>query len=588
MKRFSLKNKMFITFSIISSVIIIITSISMYIKSVNDMRQQTSSLTEVLSTQFSRMIDRNMKDIERLSLQVFTDPVVQEVLNEYKESNPVNDFVYSNILYTRLFNQASSHDGIVGVSIYTEIGTIFRYERTGGIEVRYMTDREPWMEYLDHKPRGEVAFLPTFGITLINGTNSKVVSLVRHIYNIPGGNRIGSLSIDLNMETFLNVLSVDHISDINDFTRIWVLGDNNELIYDTATPEMDTINKVVDSSVFIGTQLSVDEGDYIYAKATSDYTDWSTIVLIQDEFIRQEQSSLFGVLFVIISVGIGLIGIISYVFSSSISKPFSQLMTRMRRVEQGDLADRMELTNNPDVDLVTRVYNQMLDSINKLIKEVYQATIIEKNVKISALQSQINPHFLYNTLNTMKAISRVKGVEEVAEISEGLSDLFKYSMDDSEKYVTLSEELTHIRNYMMIQEYRFRERVQLVSDIQVNPDDIMIPKLLIQPLIENAVVHGISHLSDKGEVRLKIYRSNYLFIEVTDNGEGLNEEQLEKLKLSMKKRNLKSEEQGIGLTNVSERIRLIYGRQYGVQFFQPEGTGLGVKLVLPLEINPDN
>lgn len=226
----------------------------------------------------------------------------------------------------------------------------------------------------------------------------------------------------------------------------------------------------------------------------------------------------------------------------------------------------------------------MLDSINKLITEVYESSIAEKNAKISALQSQINPHFLYNTLNIMKSISRVKGVEEVAEISESLSDLFKYSMKGLDVPVKLQDEIEHIDNYMRIIQYRFRDRFAFYKQVEDRVLDVNIPKLLIQPLVENAVNHGLKDKQEDGEIHLRCFQDEqYLVIEVKDNGVGMKEEKLTSVREDSQRRRMDDKTEGIGLNNISQRLRLMYGYRYDFEIDSAWQSGTIVRIRLPLD-----
>lgn len=490
-----IRNKIFITFASVYVIVITVIGIVMYLNNVNEMKNQTQSMSKVLSTQFSRTIDLYFEDIERLSLAIFTDSVIQDTLSNYEEDLLYNDISIRNSLYPRLFNQVYPQSDVAAVTIHTDSGTIFDYEKSGDMEVRYATEDPEWVQLLKAANKNEFLILPTSEVEQLNGQKKQVVSLIRDIYKIPQRNRIGSMKIDIDVTIFEKLLEMDNVDELEEHMRIFVMSANESVIYDHRKELIGennvglnlptvTVNEPEDGT------LSWQSDSYLYANDHSDFTNWNTVVLIDNEFIIYERNQIL--LFIAISglVAFSVIGVISYLLSYNITKPFNGIIQKMRRVEKGDLTDRMKLTGHPEMDVLTRVYNNMLDSINKLITEVYEASITEKNAKISALQSQINPHFLYNTLNIMKSISRVKGVEEVAEISESLSDLFKYSMKDLDKTVTLQEEVTHVENYMRIQQHRFRDRFVLTKDISPEANQISIPKLLIQPIVETLLIMG--------------------------------------------------------------------------------------------------
>ncbi|MCJ7843196.1 sensor histidine kinase [Lederbergia sp. NSJ-179] len=587
----SIKAKMFFTFAGAYTVMITIIGVAIYISNVNQMKNQTYSLSKVLSAQFSRTVDLYFQDIERLSLAIFTDSYIQEALSNYEGQSLNEDVMIRNSLYPRLFNQAYPHSGIEGITIYTNEGTSFYYEKSGGMEINNEPMEKEWMAFLNHQKKDVFSLLPSKQISMKNGDRKWIVSLVRNIYNIPQRKKIGSLKIDINIDVFEKLLEIENVEELENHLRILVLSENQTVIYDH-------MNKRTGEQQ-IGLNLLQTRGDqskteplnwgtksYLYTNDYSSFTNWDTIVLIDNEFLQYERNQIM--LFIGISglVAISIIAFISYLLSHHIAKPYIKLMKKMKRVEEGDLTERMELIGNTEIDVMTRVYNNMLDSINQLITGVYESTLAEKNAKISALQSQINPHFLYNTLNVMKSISRVKGVEEVAEISESLADLFKYSMRDLDKQVHLFEELNHIDNYMKIQSHRFKDRFTLEQWVSDEAKQARIPKLLIQPLVENAVTHGLRDKRKGGVIQLNAYENNdQLMIEVCDNGIGMTAQTLEKVKKKLNSRIVDSEGGGLGLHNIAQRMKLMYGHHFGIEMESRENIGTRVQIVLPFQTN---
>ena len=178
----------------------------------------------------------------------------------------------------------------------------------------------------------------------------------------------------------------------------------------------------------------------------------------------------------------------------------------------------MTVEGRDEIGRLSRIYNNMLDSITRLISEVYESKLAEKSAQLSALQAQINPHFLYNTLNIMKSISRIRGIEEVAEMSESLAELFQYSMKNLQHPVPLRNELDHIRDYMNIQQHRLSNRFELIMAVPDELLDASVLKLTIQPLVENAVIHGLGKVKAGGCIAIRASRRGpSLIVEVSDN-----------------------------------------------------------------------
>lgn len=575
---------MFVIFASVSMMIIICGGSISYFNNVNEMKEQTQSMSKVLSNQFSKTINQYFKGVERISLAVFTDPFIQQTLSDYKSQSLYEDTVLKNTMYPHLFNHVYSRQGIEGITIYTNTGIAFEYHRTDDMSISYAQKPDQWASQFDNLEKNSVLLLPGR-----NSHDEKVVSLVRHIYEIPQREKIGSLKIDINLDVFNELIEIEDVRELEEHLRVLVVSENNSVIFDDRHELVNSQQiqlEVAETEETILEEIALPEEStsYLYTTDHSDFTNWNTVVLIENEFFIKQRNQIlmlmgFSGLFVI-----PIVALLSYFLSYNITKPLVLIIEKMKKVEEGDLRDRMELTGNKDIDVLTRVYNRMLDSINKLIIEVYESSITEKNAKIAALQSQINPHFLYNTLNIMKSISRVKGVEQVAEIAESLADLFKYTIKTIDQQVPLSDEVEHIGNYIRIQQHRFINRLTWEKDLTDDVTKALIPKLLIQPLIENAVIHGLAKTRRGGLITLRAFKKESdLVVEVVDNGTGISAMKIREIqeRLENPSLDLEEEEGGVGLVNVMQRIQLMYGYSYGLEIDSQEGEGTIMRLTLP-------
>ncbi|MBM7570079.1 cache domain-containing sensor histidine kinase [Aquibacillus albus] len=589
-RKLNIRNKIFLTFAMVYIIVITIIGIFIYVNNINQMKNQAQEMSKVLSSQFTQTIDLYIDDIERLSLAIFTDSYIQNMLMNYESNqNILSDLAIRNKLYPNLFSQTYPIKSIEGITIYTNSGTMFQYDKSGGMRVRYGAEEKNWITDLNNKSKSDFILIPTHSYVNFDGNEHKVVSLARHIYEIPQRKKIGTVKIDIDIAFFDKLLELKGVEYLKDYMKIIILT-NDSVIYSNTKEligkniNLPPLSNLHDEKSEFG-ELKWNGANYLLATDQSDYTNWTTLTLIEDEFIKFERKQI--ILFIVVSgiITIIIIAAISYLLSYNIAKPFSKMMKKMKRVEKGDLAERMDLSGNTEMDVIARVYNSMLDSIHKLITEVYEASIAEKNAKISALQSQINPHFLYNTLNVMKSISRVKGVEQVAEISESLAELFKYSMRNLDQPVTLQEEMKHIENYIRIQKHRFRDRFILTQHINEDVKNTLIPKLLIQPIVENAVNHGFINKKSGGIIEIIAFNeSNSLVIIVADNGQGMDNNKLSNVLSKVNKFGVQSKESGIGLNNIAQRIRLMYGAEYRIAIESEVGIGTTVILNLPLNI----
>ena len=238
---------------------------------------------------------------------------------------------------------------------------------------------------------------------------------------------------------------------------------------------------------------------------------------------------------------------------------------------------------------------RQLSELEEKLQDEYSVRMVDKQAKLSALQSQINPHFLYNTLECIRSEALLYDCDSIARMAKALASFFRYSISKKENIVTLREEFNNIENYFLIQSYRFDDKLSF--EILAAPEDreaysCLIPKLSLQPIVENAIFHGLETKPDKGKVtiRVEMTEKNVIII-VSDDGVGIGREELERMRDSLKNSRKETDQEGkspgergngIALTNVSQRIKLIFGEDYGLNLYSTKGIGTDVEIILPI------
>lgn len=249
-----------------------------------------------------------------------------------------------------------------------------------------------------------------------------------------------------------------------------------------------------------------------------------------------------------------------------------------------------------------RQCTSILSRLDLLIEETdvsnrrkYDTVIADTRAEIGALQSQINPHFLYNTLDSIRGQALIDGSEVIADMTEALSILFRYSISREGSLVTMQDELRCVEKYIMIQQFRFNHMLFYQKDIDPSLLSCMIPRLSLQPIVENAIFHGLEMQSGRGTITLRLYRTqNYMVVCVSDNGVGISAEKVVELNERIRSHTEDTADSrsggrhsGIALTNVDRRIWLTFGENYGVHLFSTPGVGTDVEILLPLITSPD-
>ena len=298
-----------------------------------------------------------------------------------------------------------------------------------------------------------------------------------------------------------------------------------------------------------------------------------------------DKITVFSITVFVLLVAIAIF--MSIIIPNSIVKPIHQLIDITNQVAQGDLTVRADTFNSIDVRKLGYSLNSMIEKIDHLLKKVKMDENNLRRAELEILQEQINPHFLYNTLETIIWLTEGGKQNEVLEMVKSLSDFFRTSLSKGNGMVTLRQEERHIRSYLQIQYLRYKDILEYSIDIPEYLKDAIIPKISLQPIVENALYHGIKNRRRKGSIMVSASMdSNDIVISVTDNGIGMTDETVNQLLKSIKQRNSEindtvSKCESYGLYNVNERLRLKFGESYGLSISSIYGEGTCVKIKIP-------
>lgn len=307
------------------------------------------------------------------------------------------------------------------------------------------------------------------------------------------------------------------------------------------------------------------------------------------KYVQQEKAELqrkFNILanvaVIVFFILFGLMIMFSYYISRGISRPIKRITEVTNKVASGDLSVRSDVYDGVESTMLSVSLNSMIDKINELLTQVTTEQIRLRKAEFELLQSQINPHFLYNTLDAIVWLAEAGENEKVVSTVKSLSDFFRASLNQGKDIVTIREELIHVKSYLEIQRVRYQDILEYEIDVPLDTNVYLIPKITIQPLVENALYHGIKNKRGLGKIIITgEKRDEDVLIYVRDNGLGISEERLEKVLNGINNRE-ESEKSSFGLYNVNERIKLDFGDEYGISIESVYKEGTTVTVRLPL------
>lgn len=308
------------------------------------------------------------------------------------------------------------------------------------------------------------------------------------------------------------------------------------------------------------------------------------------KYIQSEKQKIDFNFRIIFSVTLILLVIVSavmiffyYYLPLSITRPIKQIIKVTNEVASGDLSVRSDVNDGFEAKNLSKSLNTMIDKINELLKQVTKEQVRLRKAEFELLQSQINPHFLYNTLDAIVWLAESGDKEKVVSTVKSLSDFFRASLNQGKDIVTIKEELVHIKSYLEIQQVRYQDILEYEINVPEELNGYLIPKITIQPLVENALYHGIKNKRGGGKIFVGgEKKENEFVIYVKDNGQGITEDRLKIVMRNINNR-AESEKSSFGLYNVNERIKLNFGDEYGISFDSHYLEGTIVTIKLPLK-----
>ncbi|CUX35820.1 cache domain-containing sensor histidine kinase [Clostridium sp. C105KSO13] len=303
--------------------------------------------------------------------------------------------------------------------------------------------------------------------------------------------------------------------------------------------------------------------------------------LMPQELLKQNQRALTVNLLLIGSIMAAVTAVLTSILSQEMTRPLKKLMNTIEKIKEGNTSLRASVGSEDEIGMLGKNFNEMLGRLEELTAKEKQANYLLSQAEYKALQAQINPHFLYNTLDTMSSIAQIKECPEVSRLSQSLSNIFRYSLNMKDPFSTVSKEIVHLKNYCYVMDTRMQDNIQYVYEIDETVLQEEIPRLSLQPLVENALNHGLrSKRGDKFiQIQVKSEAEN-LTICVADNGIGMDADKFNK---NLKKNDLKYVEKGdsIGLHNINARLKMLYGNEYGLWIESVIGEGTKIYMRIP-------
>ncbi|SMF92948.1 two-component system, sensor histidine kinase YesM [Paenibacillus uliginis N3/975] len=602
----TIHNRLFLLFLSSMTALLLIGSFLYYQKITDIIHGKISDMAEKNISQTAGLFNLLLEGYNSVTKSLNSNYELLRLLQERdKSQNPslsvIDERTITNIIGAIYF----SRDDIVGIHVISRAGKSYHYEPryAGVVDVDYSSSE--WYRKLQDS-NGEMVWMGLFRNSVINSFQEDPVFVFgRKLFDLTSQKEQGVVLIETKPGPILAALSNVTISPNS---QVYIVDKDSHVIASTDDKKVQTLRFGQLPRPRNGQVLVDNRSDQLIVAANAAMAEWTVYGLTPKGDISAEVDKTRQYLLYVILILVLISTALATLISRNIASPLKLLIREMKQVEMGNFRGSVNVKSFEEINSLVSSFNRMVNRMDDLIDGITSASISEKNAQLQALQSQVNPHFLYNTLDMIYWMLDERENDRLGRVVLALSHMFRYSSDWQEaSRTTLEQEIDQMRHYMTIIESRLEGRVH--TDIQVDSRwlNVVLPKMTIQPIIENAVKSGLEPLDRPGVLRVYTeVDERELHIVIADNGVGMEEWMLQQIRESLAdsgtNRNKDEEEKGkgraftvknaelpdqptrrgIGLPNVHRRIKLMFGDYYGLRIESQSGIGTTVTIVIPL------
>ena len=496
--------------------------------------------------------------------------------NNFSESNVNNKL---DLLYE------TNKDLLVSICVFTEDGKVVSSSPVGQVKDLVNPAESDW--FLKARKRSENLHFSTPHVQnlFIDHDNQYrwVVSLSRAVDITYDGQIVsGVLLVDMN---FSGIEQIFRNIDVGKNGYIYLINNDGEIIYH---PKQQLIysnlleeNNIVASTYDDGSIKEIFKGeDRLITVKTVGYTGWKVVCVTPIKDITSDYRRVGIIVIFILLLSIFIFSYLNMIVSVRITNPIVELEKSVKQLENGDNNVDISIKGSYEIQHLGKAIKSMIKQMHVLMENIIQQQEAKRKSELNALQAQINPHFLYNTLDSIIWMIENENYDGSIIMVTALARLFRISLSKGKNIISVRNEIEHVRNYLTIQNIRYKNKFTYEIQDDENTLDLCCIKLIIQPLVENAIYHSMEFMDGDGEIIIKLYiNDDNLFIEVIDNGLGMTED--EAMNLLKKERKNKSKGSGIGIKNVNDRIKIYFGEKYGVSIYSEPDEGTMIRINMP-------
>lgn len=580
LKNHSIRTQLMIGFLVVLIPLVLVLEITFYFYSADIMLQKILEQASETIEQFSNSLDHFMEqNINKVEMIAYT-PTIQKVLNDKRgkiEPTQEGEDVFFSTerqiqrIMLKEFSSVTMNDielyGLNGINYYFSVWS----------EKREIPGEEELFRKAD-EAKGKWSLI-------LQEQTDDTLQLIKQVRDLQTYKPIGYIRIGLK-RSYLDKLAA--AVNFDSQGKVIILRSQEVIVGENIREEL-IMCMLRETSPYGHLRYEEEGKAYRVVYVYSGTMNWKNIGLISESYINKELTDLkYTTLFLIIlSVVIGIL-IVSRIAQNLVS-PIKETADALELFSQGDFEVRLPEGRQDEIGKMNEVFNKAIEDIKRLMQRVTQAEILQKEMEFKTLQSQMNPHFIYNTLDAVNWMAFKKGETEICGLITAISNLLRASISNKQSIVSIKQELSYVGDYLHIQQIKYHDQFQVFYDVDETILDQPIPKLVIQPMVENAVVHGIEGGQSGTSVLLRIQKiDDNIHIMVKDDGVGMPDSKVKSLFYEQytEPDSQNTSHTHLGIYAVHKRLQFLYGEKYGVQVLSSEGEGTTISLHIPYMKKP--
>lgn len=578
---YGLHKKLFIMIFVIGLLLMVSLSATILTITGKSMKEEINKKLQNQTQQISNVLDSYIDDMNKKLLGLATDPKVVELMSGKYDN--VQLFILHQELNILLNNLGATNLWNEFYVFCDPVKTILSSNPSNNTANYSELNLEGIDWYNDINSKTGANFMPQLVDHFEPPITKKgdMFAIAKKIQSNYTYKSEGFVLISIDKSYFTSILQNTTYTSID---LLLITNKNGEMIYDSNKELMkeNGITRDMLIKIIMGSEKAFKSETgrkFIVAMNTSEKTGWNIISFSEENAVDKNLNNVKIIIIVLTSGSLVLLLIFSYLISLQFTKPVKRLIKLMGKAETEGYRIKSDINRNDEIGDLSRDFNAMM-------RKVLENQVLRREAEIDMLQQQINPHFLYNTLESIMSLAVIHGTYDIYTMIERLSNMFRYSISHEEnKIVSLKNELQHVENYIAILKVRYEDRFNIFYDIDEEILEYKCLKFILQPIIENAIYHGFAMTTENGLITIRgRLEEGVISLSINDNGIGMEHSVLEQLEDYINDTNKEfafKRTNSVGLRNIQERIQLFFGDQYGMKIYSEKGKGTKVLLMIP-------